>query len=92
MTPYWIGLTVAAIIAILAPLTQAGINPARDFGPRLVALIFGWGSIAIPGPRSGFWIYIVGPPIGTCTAGLLYSFALGRHYKEQCLRGKCHCE
>ncbi len=24
----------------------------------------GWEEIAIPGPRSGFWVYIVGPLLG----------------------------
>lgn len=40
LAPYWIGLTVAAMISVLAPLTQGGFNPARDFGPRLVICIF----------------------------------------------------
>ncbi len=53
---YLIGLTVAMLISVLAPLTQAGLNPARDFGPRLVALWAGWDSVAIPGPRNGFWV------------------------------------
>jgi glycerol uptake facilitator protein len=30
------GLGLAVIILLIAPLTQAGLNPARDFGPRLV--------------------------------------------------------
>ena len=32
-------MTVAILISVLAPLTQACFNPARDFGPRLVHAI-----------------------------------------------------
>ena len=64
LTPVLIGLTVAALISLFAPLTQGGWNPARDFGPRVVAWLAGWDSIAIPGPSSGFWVYIVGPLVG----------------------------
>ncbi|NIR58680.1 MAG: aquaporin, partial [Gammaproteobacteria bacterium] len=28
------------------------------------AFVAGWEEIAIPGPRSGFWVYIVGPLLG----------------------------
>src|SRR5690606_31407984 len=38
----FIGLTVAVIIAVVAPLTQAGLNPARDFAPRLFSYFVGW--------------------------------------------------
>jgi MIP family channel proteins len=72
MTPFFIGFTVAALISLFAPITQAGWNPARDFGPRLVAFFAGWGDIAIPGPRSGFWVYIVGPIVGGLVGGTLY--------------------
>ena len=64
LTPLLIGFTVAALIILFAPLTQAGLNPARDLGPRLVAYFAGWGSIAIPGPSGGFWVYVVGPMAG----------------------------
>jgi len=65
-----IGITVAAIISVIAPLTQAALNPARDFGPRLVAYAFGWGEIAIPGPRGGwFVVYIAGPLVGGLIGG-----------------------
>lgn len=65
-----IGVTVAAIISIIAPLTQAGLNPARDLGPRIVAYFLGWGDIAIPGPRNGWLIvYVVAPCVGALIGG-----------------------
>jgi glycerol uptake facilitator protein len=79
LVPAFVGATVAILIAVFAPITQAGWNPARDFGPRLVALLAGYGEIAIPGPQSGFWIYIVGPLIGGPLGGLLYERGLRPH-------------
>ena len=63
---------MAVLISLFAPATQAGWNPARDFGPRLVALALGWGAIAIPGPSWGFLAYIVGPLIGGPLGALAY--------------------
>lgn len=67
--PVIVGITIAILISIFGPLTQAGINPAFDFGPRLFAALTGWERIAIPGPRYGFWVYIVGPFIGGTLGG-----------------------
>jgi len=72
LVPFFIGFTVAVLISLFAPITQAGWNPARDFGPRLVAFALGWGPIAIPGPDNGFWVYIVGPLVGGPLGGLLW--------------------
>lgn len=76
LAPFFIGFTVAVLISLFAPITQAGWNPARDFGPRLVAYVLGWGSVAIPGPGGGFWVYIAGPLIGGPIGGLLWELAL----------------
>ena len=78
LTPFFIGFTVAVLISLFAPLTQAGWNPARDFGPRLVACALGWGRVAIPGPDGGFWAYVVGPLIGGPLGGLVWRLAAGR--------------
>ena len=68
---------MAIVISIVAPLTQAGLNPARDFGPRLFAYLAGWGRIAIPGPRGGFFtVYILGPIVGGLIGGFVYQYLL----------------
>ena len=83
LAPFFIGFTVAVLIGMFAPLTQAGWNPARDFGPRIVAYFAGWGGIAIPGPSSGFWIYIAGPLIGGTIGASIHEFLLRPLMKEQ---------
>lgn len=76
LAPILIGATVAVVISLFAPLTEAGVNPARDFGPRVVAYLAGWKSIAIPGPSSGFWVYLVGPLIGAPLGALAYDLLI----------------
>jgi len=78
MVPFFIGFTVAVLLSLYAPLTQAGLNPARDFGPRLVAAAAGWGKIAIPGPENGFWVYIIGPMVGGPLGAAFYEFVVAR--------------
>jgi glycerol uptake facilitator protein len=72
-----IGLTITILICVIAPLTQAGFNPARDFAPRLIAYAAGWGSVAIPGPRGGFFtVYILSPIVGGVVGGLIYDLVV----------------
>ncbi len=79
INPVLIGLTIVILIYFLAPFTQAGLNPARDFGPRLVSFMAGWRQIAIPGPDFGFTVYILGPVFGGLFGGGLYQlFGLSR--------------
>lgn len=72
-TPFFIGLTVCLIICLIAPFTQAGLNPARDFGPRLVAYLMGWGDAAFPTVTFSFTtVYILGPFLGGGIATVLH--------------------
>ena len=78
MLPLFVGLTISMLISVIAPLTQAGFNPARDFAPRVFAFLAGWGSIAIPGPNGiGFLtVYIIAPCVGSVLGGTLYDIAV----------------
>ena len=91
MAPLFIGLTVSSIICLIAPLTQAGLNPARDFGPRMVAWIFGWKSAAFPDQIGGFFlVYILGPITGGILASLFFVHVLEPAMKRS--SEKCDCD
>jgi glycerol uptake facilitator len=85
LAPLAIGLGVAAIGMSYGANAGYAINPARDFGPRLLAFCAGWGRVALPGTYHGvglsfsdyFWIPIVGPLIGGTVGILLYDLFIG---------------
>jgi glycerol uptake facilitator protein len=80
LTPLLIGLTVTILISLFGPLTQAGFNPARDFGPRFAALLFGWKGIALIGPRGGLvQVYILSPIAGALVGSGFYQLVLRTH-------------
>jgi glycerol uptake facilitator protein len=69
LSPVIVGFAVMCIIVLLSPITQAGINPARDFAPRMIALVFGWGRYAFPDDTGGaFFVYICAPLAGAVLA------------------------
>jgi glycerol uptake facilitator protein len=70
-----IGGTLGMLVMIFGPLTGAGFNPARSFGPALVAKAF-------DGPGHFIWVYTVAPIIGAVVAALLYSFVFTTRGKK----------
>jgi glycerol uptake facilitator protein len=78
--PAVIGILVAGLVAYEAPVSMAALNPARDLGPRIFALLAGWGDIAIPGPRAGFWIPTVSTAVGGLIGGAVYTYLYKRVY------------
>jgi glycerol uptake facilitator protein len=72
LTPLFIGVSVSVIICVIAPLTQAGLNPARDLSPRIFAFLAGWGPASLPDHHYGFLtVYVVGPFAGAIAASLV---------------------
>lgn len=85
VAPIYIGFTVTIIQCLIAPLTQAGLNPARDFAPRIVSLLFGWGRWAFPDAVGGaVWVYMLAPVIGGLLAGLFFVKVLAPNMRKAC--------
>jgi glycerol uptake facilitator len=80
MAPYVVGLIVVAVGLSFGANAGYAINPARDFGPRMFALIAGWKKIAFPGDYGNidtyFWIPIIGPLLGAAIGALIYDFGI----------------
>ncbi|WP_225100209.1 MIP/aquaporin family protein [Streptomyces sp. CoH27] len=82
LAPLVVGFVVAAIGMSYGANAGYAINPARDFGPRLLTWIEGWKSLAFPGSVSGsfssyWWIPIVGPLIGGVVGIVVYDLFVG---------------
>lgn len=85
MAPLIIGFVVAAIGMSYGANAGYAINPARDFGPRLVAWAAGWSRVSFPGSYnvagyyfSGYWwIPIVGPLVGGIIGVVIYDLFIG---------------
>lgn len=81
--PVMVGLWLALLIWLVAPVTQAGFNPARDLGPRLISSFLGWGSWAFEANGWGWLsVYVVAPILGAvlgagCLRGQVRIFRRG---------------
>lgn len=82
LAPLFIGLTITVLINVAGPLTDAGLNPARDLMPRIWAAMVGWGSICFGNNAfETVIVYIVGPFVGGIVGALLWRFVLSPMHK-----------
>lgn len=63
VVPILIGGVVTVAIIFIAPYTQCGINPARDFAPRLLSYLTEWESVAFS--QSSICVYVAAPLLGS---------------------------
>jgi glycerol uptake facilitator protein len=82
--PVALGLGVAMLVFVTAPLTMTSLNPARDLGPRLFTLLLGFGNVAFPGTRDGLSMLVtVGAPLfGGLVGGFFFDWVMKRHYPK----------
>lgn len=66
-TGLFCGILVATYISIEAPVSGMSMNPARSFGPAVVAQLW-----------TGLWVYFTAPPLGMLLAAELYVRLAGR--------------
>ncbi|MDQ6694748.1 MAG: aquaporin family protein [Chloroflexota bacterium] len=85
LAPFIIGLLVVVIGMSMGGNAGYAINPARDFGPRLLSSIGGWGAnpftfsadlfgISLP----YFLVPIIGPLVGGVIGGYVYDFGINQ--------------
>lgn len=67
VTPAALPLLYAVMVYAEAPLSGTSTNPARSFGPALISAQW-----------HGWWIYWLGPALGTLAAVLVFSFLAQR--------------
>ncbi|OEC33472.1 aquaporin [Pseudomonas sp. 21C1] len=81
MAPLLIGLLIAVIGSAMGPLTGFAMNPARDFGPKLMTFVMGWGEISLTGGREipYFLVPIFAPILGACLGAAAYRTMIARH-------------
>lgn len=63
--PTLVGLTVSCLICLWGPISGASMNPARELGPRLVLMAFGWSSSAFHQVGQ----YLIAPMLGSTMGG-----------------------
>lgn len=80
LAPLVVGFVVVAIGMSFGANAGYAINPARDFGPRVLAWLAGWGKVALPGNYGNvstyFWVPIVGPLVGAVIGAYAYDLGI----------------
>jgi len=78
LAPLLIGLVVVAIGMSFGAMHGYPINPARDFGPRLLTVCAGFRNNGLTDGTRVWWIPVVAPLVGGVTGAGVYDFGIRR--------------
>jgi glycerol uptake facilitator protein len=78
LAPLVVGLIVVAIGVSFGKLHGYAINPARDFGPRLLTVLVGYKNNGLTAGSSVWWVPIAGPLAGGLIGAGLWDLVLRR--------------
>jgi glycerol uptake facilitator protein len=80
--PILVGITVFAIGLAYGINAGYAINPARDFGPRLLSFVAGWRDV-FTASQGYWWVPIAGPVVGGLAGALGYDLFVGGHHPPE---------
>lgn len=82
--PMLIGLSLLLVGVAFGFNSSFGVNPARDFGPRLFTLCagYGWRVVSFRSYK-WFWIPFLCPFLGACLGGWFYHALIGIHIPSE---------
>jgi len=76
--PVVVGLLIVGMGVSFGALHGYAINPARDFGPRCLAVLAGFRNNGLTDGSGVFWVPIVAPLLGGLIGGGVYEFGVHR--------------
>ncbi|CAG7820770.1 unnamed protein product [Allacma fusca] len=84
LIPLYLALTVAALLFCFGYNSGSPLNPARDLGPRLMAIAIGYSvdEVFTPGGQQWWTVGFFGPLIGGAIGSVMYIVLIGAHLKD----------
>jgi len=83
LVPLTIGLGLTAIHISFGLNAGSAVNPARDFSPRLLTAMAGWGELPFTAYDYWFWVPLVMPFIGGPIGAAIYTLLIEVHHQQE---------
>jgi len=81
LAPLMIGLVVVAIGMSFGGMHGYAINPARDFGPRLLTVVAGFRNNGLTDGSRVWWVPVLAPLLGGLVGAAVYDYGIRRFLK-----------